>query len=156
MENQDIRWVQRFSNFKKAFAKLDEAVRKIETDFQRDAEGRIDADKFLNDIIKEGIIHRFEYTHELAWDMLQDFLSDMGNVQLFGSEDAAREAFVALISDGDVWMDMIESRKKTPHTYKEQTADGIFLKIVDVYHAEFTAFHDKMGELISHLSNLSS
>jgi nucleotidyltransferase substrate binding protein (TIGR01987 family) len=150
MNHKDIRWVQRFSNFKKAFAKLDEAVQKIETDYRRDEHGRIDNDKFLDDIIKEGLIQRFEYTHELAWNVMKDFLSDMGNVQLFGSKDATREAFAAdLISDGEVWMDMIKSRNKTSHTYNEQTADDIFMKIVDDYHSEFTAFKNKMEALAS-------
>lgn len=67
-KNEDLRWEQRFSNFLKAFGKLDEAVNKIKSDYGIDTNGNIDEDSFLDDIIKEGLIQRFEYTHEWAWN----------------------------------------------------------------------------------------
>jgi nucleotidyltransferase substrate binding protein (TIGR01987 family) len=145
MESKDIRWVQRFSNFNKALDKLVEAVKRIQEDFPIDKDGNIDDDQFLDDILKEGLIQRFEYTHELAWNVMKDFLVNSGNNNIFGSKDATREAFsVGLIENGEIWMDMIKSRNKTSHTYNEETADEIFLKIMRQYLQEFIQFRDKM------------
>lgn len=148
MESKDIRWKQRFSNFKKALEKLKEAVERIQEDYPIDKDGNIDEDQFLDDILKEGVIQRFEYTHELAWNVMKDFLVNSGNANIFGSKDASREAFSAgLIENGELWMDMIVSRNKTSHTYNEETADDIFLKIMHQYFHEFIQFRKKMEEI---------
>ncbi len=148
MNTEDIRWQQRFSNYNKALQKLQQAVLKVKEEYALDEKGRIDEDNFLGDIIKEGVIQRFEYTHELAWNVIKDFLQEAGNTQIFGSRDATREAFaVGLIANGDIWMDMIKSRNKTSHTYNEETAEEIFLKIVHEYASEFTQFQQKMVQL---------
>jgi nucleotidyltransferase substrate binding protein (TIGR01987 family) len=150
MSTQDIRWQQRFSNYVKAFFKLEEAVKKINEEYQIEEDGTIDEDDFLDDIIKEGLIQRFEYTHELAWNVMKDFLENAGNNNIFGSKDATKEAFAAgIITNGDVWMDMIKSRNKTSHTYNEETADDIFLKIVHQYYQEFNQFKNRMEALRS-------
>ena len=148
MSELDIRWQQRFSNYNKAFAKLQEAVERITKDYEIDDDGSIDEDGFLDDIIKEGLIQRFEYTHELAWNVMKDFLQDAGNTSIYGSKDATREAFAAgLIGNGEVWMDMIKSRNKTSHTYNQETADDIFMKVMKEYHPEFVQFKRKMEQL---------
>ena len=72
-------------------------------------------------MIKEGLIQRFEYTHELAWNVMKDYAVYQGNSNVGGSRDASREAFqMNLVTDGQVWMDMISSRNKTSHTYTRQ------------------------------------
>lgn len=150
MNTQDIRWQQRFSNYVKAYLKLEEAVSKIKEEYQIEEDGTIDEDSFLDDIIKEGLIQRFEYTHELAWNVMKDFLENAGNNNIFGSKDATKEAFAAgLITNGEVWMDMIKSRNKTSHTYNEETADDIFMKIVHEYYHVFNQFRNRMEELRS-------
>lgn len=150
MQESNSRWQQRFSNYKKALAKLDQAVTKIKEVYKIDEEGRVDKDDFLDDILKEGLIQRFEYTHELAWNVMKDFLKNSGNTEIYGSKDATREAFsAALISNGEVWMDMIKSRNKTSHTYNEETADDIFMKVIYEYFEEFVDFRDKMEALDS-------
>lgn len=70
--NKDIRWIQRFSNYVKAFEKLDQAIEKIKSEYRLEEDGKISSDEFLDDIIKEGIIQRFEYTHEIAWNVMKD------------------------------------------------------------------------------------
>jgi len=148
MESKDIRWKQRFRNFNKALEKLKEAVERIQEDYPIDKDGNIDEDQFLDDILKEGVIQRFEYTHELAWNVMKDFLVNSGNTNIFGSKDTSREAFSAgLIENGELWMDMIISRNKTSHTYNEETADDIFLKIMHQYFYEFIQFRNKMEEI---------
>lgn len=144
MSKKVIRWEQRLSSYKKAVKKLDEAVSRVKSDFIDEA----NSDNFIDEIIKEGVIQRFEYTHELAWKLMKDFLKEKGNTKIYGSKDATREAFAAeLIIDGHIWMDMIKSRNHTSHTYNEETADNIFNKIMHDYHPEFMLFRDKMVEL---------
>lgn len=150
----DIRWEQRFNNFNKAFQKLSEAVLRIKKEYY--SNGELDRVKFLegDDLIKEGLIQRFEYTHELAWNVLKDFLEVRGVSGLFGSRDATREAFdVELITDGKIWMDMINSRNKTSHTYNEEIADEIFVKILEEYYHAFLNFQEVMNKLKSSKRN---
>jgi len=132
----DIRWEQRFSNFNKALKKLSEAIGYVKNKPKEEV---------LDEILREGIIQRFEYTHELAWNVMKDFLLEIGDVTLYGSKDATREAFkTELIKDGDVWMEMIKSRNKTSHTYNEEIAQEIYLKILNEYHSAFIQFQEVM------------
>ena len=140
-EQEDNRSRPSVSNYGIAFYKLDQAVTKIKKGYPVDYYSIIGQGRFLSDIIKDGLIHRFKYTHELAWSLMKDFLEDIGNVKVYDSKDATREAFAAdLISDGDSWMDMILSQNKTMQTYNEDTADEIFTKIINDYHSAFEAF----------------
>ncbi|WP_215222651.1 nucleotidyltransferase substrate binding protein [Echinicola shivajiensis] len=139
--SKDVRWEQRFANFNKALLKLEQAVDYIKENYYQDGE----YDELLfekgEDIVKEGLIQRFEYTHELAWNVMKDFLRERGNIEIYGSRDATREAFsTGLITEGKVWMEMIQSRNKTSHTYNEDTAQEIFSKILEEYYPEFLAF----------------
>lgn len=148
MSSIEVRWEQRFDSYCKALEKLQQAVDIIRTRYPVHDGGKISDDLFLDDIIKEGLIQRFEYTHELAWKVMRDFLMQKGNIIIYGSKDATREAFSAqLILDGELWMDMIQSRNKTSHTYDENTADEIFLKVIREYITPFQEFGDKMKSL---------
>jgi len=145
-DEQEIRWQQRFSNYNKALAKLDQAVNRIKKAYYR--EDRFDRALFNeeeDDLIKEGLIQRFEYTHELAWNVMKDFLTERGTTPLYGSKDATRAAFsTGLITEGQVWMDMIFSRNQTSHTYNEATADEIFRAILEQFHPAFLDFQRLM------------
>lgn len=99
----------------------------------------------LNEIIKEGLIQRFEYTHELAWNVMKDYAIYQGNSAIGGSRDATREAFkLQLFTDGHVWMDMIKSRNETSHTYNKELADEIYEKILNQYYPAFLEFKSIM------------
>lgn len=143
----DIRWKQRFSNFVKALRKLSQAVEYIKHNFI-DEDEPIDNGNLgfmLDEMIKEGLIQRFGYTHELAWNVIKDYAAYQGNADVGGSRDATREAFqLKLISDGKIWMDMIGSRNKTSHTYNEETADEIYSKILNEYYPAFLEFQKNM------------
>jgi nucleotidyltransferase substrate binding protein (TIGR01987 family) len=109
VQNKDIRWQQRFKNFCKAFKKLEEAVKRMQTEFY--SNGILDFQKLKDgdDLLREGLIQRFEYTHELSWNVIKDFLNEKGDIEIYGSKDATRAAFGSdLIHDGEVWMDMIQ------------------------------------------------
>jgi nucleotidyltransferase substrate binding protein (TIGR01987 family) len=134
MTTQDIRWIQRYSHFIQAFGQLDRAV---ELARQRE----------LSELEEQGLIQAFEYTHELAWNTLKDFLDNMGVQPLYGSKDTTREAYKrGLIGDGDAWMEMIKSRNLTSHTYNQDVAKEISEAIRERYHA---AFHRLLESLES-------
>ncbi len=144
---KDIRWEQRFSNFTKALHKLTQAVEYIQKTHGIDdlSDCLDDRGDVLNEIIKEGLIQRFEYTHELAWNVMKDYGIYQGNANIGGSRDATREAFqLKLITDGEIWMDMIGSRNRTSHTYNDETAVEIYLKIMNAYYHAFLDFHETM------------
>jgi nucleotidyltransferase substrate binding protein (TIGR01987 family) len=136
MKNQDIRWIQRFDNFKRAFARLAAAAAQAK-------QGK------LSELEEQGLIQAFEYTHELAWNTLKDFLESRGTtVKIYGSRDATREAFAAdLIENGEAWMKMIEHRNESSHTYNQKIADAIAEAILTRYVPEFEAFHRRFLEL---------
>ena len=136
MKHEDIRWQQRFQNYLKAFALLEDAV---ET-FQQ---------KGLNELETQGLIQRFEFTHELAWNVLKDYFEYQGNTNITGSRDASREAFnKGLLENGDEWMEMIKSRNQSSHTYNAAIAEELKDKIIYSYYELFVAFKDKMNALL--------
>ncbi len=96
----------------------------------------------------QGLIQEFEFTHELAWNTLKDFLENRGVQGLYGSKDTVRQAFkTGLILNGEVWMDMVQSRNLTSHTYDETVADQIVAAIRNTYCTEFEALRTKLEEL---------
>jgi nucleotidyltransferase substrate binding protein (TIGR01987 family) len=129
--NQDVRWKQRFSNFLRAFQTLTEAI-------------ELSQARALSPLEQQGLIQGFEFTHELAWNVLKDYLTYQGIVDLVGSRDASRSAFKnALIEDGEVWMKMIEARNQTSHTYNIDTAQAIVHSICQSFYPAFLAFAEK-------------
>lgn len=140
MSAKDIRWIQRFHNFSKALSQLAEAV---------DLAGQ----RELSKLEKQGIVQAFEFTHELAWNTLKDFLENRGAQNIYGSKDATREAFKAgLIENGETWMDMIKSRNQTTHTYDEAIVAEIVNAIMSSYFAEFNVLQTRMSKLKEELS----
>jgi len=149
---EDIRWELQFSNFNKALSKLEGSVTYIKQYFLEKKEKSVS--KHLGNIvyalIKDGIIHRFEYTHELAWNVMKEYAFFQGNSTIGGSRDATREAFKLQIIDyADIWMEMIQSRNRTSHTYDENTANEIFIKIINDYCPLFVNFRKVMEEKIN-------
>jgi nucleotidyltransferase substrate binding protein (TIGR01987 family) len=115
---EDIRWQQRFSNYRRALAQL-------ETFLEPPS---------LNEREQQGLIKAFEYTFELGWNTLRDLLRSQGAATLLGSRDTLREAFrLGLIEEGEIWMLMIQDRNLTSHTYNRATADAIAAQIVGGY-----------------------
>jgi len=133
--NADIRWVQRLDNFIRALAQLRYGVELLQ-------------ERKLSILEEQGIIQAFEYNHELAWNLLKDYLSEFGGlVDLIGSRDTTREAFKrGLIEKGELWMSMIKSRNLSSHTYNEDTAKGL-LNIIPEYFVEFEKLAAKFTKL---------
>ncbi len=143
----DIRWEQRFSNYSKAMDKLQESVEFIQSSHLNEITDEVEKLAVLDEMIKEGLIQRFEYSHELAWKVMKDFAEYQGTTNISGSRDAIREALqMNLIQSGEVWMDMMLSRNKSSHTYNEATANEIYSKILSEYFPELIKFRITMEE----------
>ena len=103
--NPDTRWKQRFQNFEKGFLLLREALE--------------NGPGSLNKLEQEGVIQRFEYTFELAWKSMKDYLEENGVVIApVTPRQVVKDAFAAkLIEDGQIWIDMLDHRNLLSHTY---------------------------------------
>lgn len=136
---EDIRWQQRFSNYQKALMRLSEAV---------DVLNSQDIVNVLElTLLKEGLIQRFEYTHELAWKVMKDYLEYQGYVDIRGSRDAIRKSLELNIISDRRWMSTIEARNLTSHNYDDETAENIYGEIIEVYYPLFVEFENKMKSL---------
>ena len=132
MSNQkDIRWEQRFSNYQKALQQLEEVA------------GLEHPNKFE----EQGLVKAFEFTYELAWNTLKDFLVHQGFSDIVGSRDAIRTAFKqGLLAEGRIWMRMIESRNKTAHTYNEKTAQEIVADVREQFVPQFIELRKTLSQ----------
>ena len=130
---QDIRWKQWFHSYTKALAVFTEAV-------------ELARSRPLSPLEKQGLVQSFEFTQELSWKVLKDFLEYQGAATgILGSKDAIPRGFAAgLISDGDTWMDMIASRNLASHTYNQETADEILQKCVESYAPQFQQLQKRL------------
>jgi len=133
--NLDIRWIQRFANFQAALIQLSDGV-------------NIFNKRELSLLEKQGLIQAFEFTHELAWNVLKDYFEYQGNFNIKESRDASREGFkYALIKNGNLWMQMIETRNLASHIYDKHFAEEIVKSIVLNYLSEFLEFEKTMIKL---------
>lgn len=132
MANEDIRWIQRFHNYRKALARLNEAI-------------ALSEERGLSELEQQGLIQGFEFTFDMAWKSLRDFIVERG----FEGErekpirvivDAAARGIV----DEKMWRKMYEARNKTSHSYDEEIADDIAENIVDEYQALFIQLETRL------------
>lgn len=138
MTAPDIRWQQRFDNFKKALAQLNEAE-------------ELSQQRPLSRLENQGLVQAFEFTFELAWNTLRDFMMSRGAQGLFGSKDTAREAFkLQLITDDEGWAMMLNDRNRSSHTYNQATAEQIVAQIHGRY---VTLFRELSATFDRHLSD---
>lgn len=128
MGQLDIRWQQRFQNFDKAFQRLDEAIRIIQND----------PESF---IMQAGLIQIYEFTFELSWKTLKDYLETEG-FTVASPRAVLRQAFQSgYIQDGDLWLQALNDRNLTAHTYDEETARGIVNNIRTLYYPLLKELH---------------
>ena len=129
---EDIRWKQRLGNYNLALHQLTLAV-------------ELSRQRPLSNLEKQGVIQGFEFVHELAWNVLKDYLAYEGIQGIVGSRGAVREAFKrGLIEDGETWMDMIEKRNLSSHTYNLEIAEALIVAIINTYHPAFLALQEDM------------
>lgn len=131
MNAEDIRWKQRYANYKKAVFQLTEFVEKPE----------------LNKFETQGLIQCFEYTFELAWKTVKDYLEAQG-FSVKSPRQTIQVAFqTELISDGHVWIDALEKRNLMAHTYDEGITREAERLIRDQYYFVLKALQDELEKL---------
>ena len=123
MTENNIRWKQRFQNYKKALASL---KRGLEVYQMRE----------LSELERGGLIQAFEFTQDLSWKVLKDFLDERGALseKIYGSKDVVRQAIKNnLISSGEIWMNMIEAINLSSNTYDESDSIELVRQIVEEF-----------------------
>ena len=140
MVQQNICWQKRFSNYRKILMKFNQAVELLSKHIERE--------DTVDELLQEGLIQRFEYTHELAWKVMKDYAEYQGYTDVRGSRDAIRKALEMNLIDDKRWMDTIEDRNLTVHNYDNEIASEIYNNIMCVYAPLFVAFEGKMQSLI--------
>ncbi len=132
---EDIRWMQRFDNYLRALQTLRRGV-------------ELAATRELSELEQQGLVQGFEFTHELAWNVLKDYLQDAGVAGIVGSKGATREAFKnGLIADGEAWMEMIRARNLSSHTYNQETAEAIVQAVLTRFFPAFEQFASTFAAL---------
>lgn len=130
-QSPDLRWKQRFQNFEKSLKLLEQALEIKEPDI----------------IQKAGIIQFFEMSFELAWNLLKDYLTEQGFVEIKSPRDAIKKSFeINLIQNGQFWLEMIEDRNRTAHTYDEEKANEMETVIRQKYFPLFRQLYESLGD----------
>lgn len=126
--NEDIRWIQRFSNYKKAVSQLSEFIEK----------------ESLNKFEVQGLIQCFEYTFELAWKTMKDYLENEG-FEVKSPRGTIQTAFqIQLIENGHIWLDALNKRNLMAHTYNEEFVKEAQELIINNYYPELKILLEKL------------
>ena len=137
---QDIRWQQRFSNYRKALAELTQAVDLLSMQVERN--------ESVDELLHEGLIQRFEYTHELAWKVMKDYAECQGYTDVRGSRDAIRKALEMNLIDDRRWMETIEDRNLTSRYYENNELTEILVRVENAYYPMSLAFEERLSSWI--------
>lgn len=134
MSAVDIRWLQRLENFRNALSELESAI-------------TLRRNRQLSRLEALGLIHAFEVTYELGWNLLRDYLSYEGANDLEGSRSTIREAVTRGLlteTEGRTWMEMLQNRNRTSHLYDEETVRAIEQAVAEQYLTAFNSLRSTM------------
>lgn len=123
------RFKQRRNDFFSALERLEEALEQPESE-----------------IVIDGVLHRYEFTFELAWKTMKDYLEYLGVLSKMGSpREVIQSAFKQeLVEDGEIWIQMMLARNNLSHMYEEQTSRNIYRDIKEKYVKEFEKLKEKI------------
>lgn len=126
------RFTERLDDYKKALVKLEEAIQEKESE-----------------IVIDGVLHRFEFTFELAWKTMKDVLEYQGIITKLGSpREIIQIAFKQnLINDGEIWIEIMLSRNSLAHIYDEITSRKIYNDIKEKYIKQFNSLREKLEKI---------
>jgi nucleotidyltransferase substrate binding protein (TIGR01987 family) len=130
----DMRWKQRYENFSRAFGLLDEALK--------------NGPGSLNQLEREGVIQRFEYTFELAWKTVKDYLENAGVVfEEATPRKVLKSAYASgFLSEGQVWIDMLDQRNLLSHTYDRKDFEDATMAVFSKYLPAIAVLRDKLSK----------
>jgi nucleotidyltransferase substrate binding protein (TIGR01987 family) len=138
-DTSDVRWKQRLDNYRKAYKKLAIAAEKVSCMSNFDAE--------IKELANEGLFQRFEYTHELACNVMKDYETYQGYNDIRGSRDAIKKALAIGLIDNQLWLETIIDRNKTSHNYDESAANEIQHVVVEKYLPLFAGILNMMEKI---------
>lgn len=131
-ESSDVRWKQRFDNLQRAYQRLRWAL-EIQ---QQDPD---------NDLMRMAVIKSYEFTFELSWKTLKDFLAYNG-IDAKLPREVLKQAFATgLLSNGQLWIDMLEERNLMAHTYDDARARNAVNQIQQRYLTGLQQLHDLLA-----------
>jgi nucleotidyltransferase substrate binding protein (TIGR01987 family) len=127
-EMKDLRWRQRFENFERSYLLLKKYSQK----------------EINNELERAGVIQFFEMTFELAWKVLKDYLESQGFI-VKSPRESIKQAFqIDIIDDGHIWLDALDKRNLTTHTYDDALAEKLLQDITNLYLPELTILYEKL------------
>lgn len=137
---EESRWLQRYQNFKRALAHLDDAMN----------QARERGVSEFSDLEKQGLVKCFEIAFDLAWKTLKDYLVEQGYPDVMGPHSVIKQAFTdGLIVDGNEWVRMLESRNDSAHTYDET----IIEEIIESFSKNYYILFDQLDRKLTALKN---
>lgn len=139
IDTTDTRWKQRLDNYRKAYKKLAIAAEKV------NCMSNLDPD--MQELANEGLIQRFEYTHELACNVMKDYESYQGYNEIRGSRDVIKKALAIGLLNDPLWLETIIDRSRTSHNYDESAANETQHVVIQKYLPLFTDFLDMMERI---------
>ncbi len=117
--SEDVRWKQRFQNYEKAYLSLIESAEAL-------------AQEPSNRFIQDSLIQRYEYTIELAWKTLKNYLEELGFVGVTSPKKVIRKAYQeGIITEADKWITALNDRNRTTHAYEETMAKTVAAAIME-------------------------
>jgi len=106
--NNELRWKQRFQNFERAYQTFNRIMKRFEATPEDEA-------------MQMALVQSFEFTYELAWNVMKDYLENEGFEEVQNAKRTIRTAFKAsLIGDAEGWMEVTQKRNLASHTYNQQ------------------------------------
>jgi len=126
--------LEKFDNYRKSVERLQEALERDEAD----------------ELVLDAVIQRFEFTYELSWKLLKAYLAYNGIADVRTPREAFKEGFaVGVIDEGDIWIEMLDDRNITLHTYNQTEAREIYNKIRQKYYQILNRFRETIaGEML--------
>ena len=132
MEERKPKWHERLAAYKNAIGRLTEVV-------------NLNKQRMLNQFERDSLIKRFEFTYEMAWKLMMSYEKENGITEILGSKDVIRQAFkLSIISNGEAWLEMVDTRNKTSHLYDEEMATDVIDEIIYTYYPLFIELQDTM------------
>lgn len=122
----------KLANFGNALQRLKEAVRELQGGY-------------ASDVVRDGLIQRFEFTYELAWKATKAYLEEIGIVDKNSPKAVFKEAYAQrILINEEVWLLMLKDRNMTSHTYEEKLAQEIAERVINKYLDEFDLLLNKL------------
>ena len=131
--SKDIRWQQRFQNFHKAFLKLEESLAEVE----------------LNELERNGVVQRFEFTLELGWKTLKDYMQEEGLSFKLTPKGTLRQAQESgFIDYAQALIDALEVRNDLAHDYDGEKFEKAEATIREVIYPALKKLHNFLTEQV--------